>query len=256
MPQFFWDLEQGSAAWYKARSGIPTASEFHNIMTPKTRKPAEARKKYAVRLILERIMNWQADSLNKIQHIADGRANEPLAVAKMELIFNVETRPVGFVKTDDGRFGASPDRASGISADKLHVGKVIEVKCPTPQVHMERFLFENTDYIVQRQGQLLVAEADKAIFFSFNPRMPDYMIEDGRDEGFIRDLSDNLNRFSDELEEWTARARAWGPYQVFEEILPPAEIEHAQNLQGDQRLMSETELDDLINTEHMKWGGD
>lgn len=248
MPQFFWDLEQGSAAWYRARAGIPTASQFHNIMTPKTRKPAEARKKYAVRLILERLMNWQADSLDTIKHIADGKTNEPLAVAKMELIFNIETTPIGFVRSSDGRFGASPDRASAISADKQRIGTVVEVKAPTPQIQMERFLFENTDYVVQRQGQLLVAEADKAIFFSFNPRMPDYMVEDGRDDGFIKDLQDNLERFSDELSGWTERARAWGPYQAFEEILPPAEIDSA-------RLMSEAELDALINTDHMKWGG-
>ena len=258
MAQFYWDVKQGTAEWYKLRSGIPTASEFHHIMTPAKRKPSESRKKYGVRLVLERLMKWQADSLDKIGHIADGKANEPLAVAKMELIFNIETKPVGFVKTNDGRFGASPDRAANLSpTGKVYT--VVEVKCPTPQVQMERFLFPDEAYICQRQGQLLVAEADKAIFFSFNPRMPDYMVTDSRDEGFLRDLRDNLERFSDELEGWTEQARAWGPYQAFEDVLPPAEVEHATNLAAglpaDNGLMSDEELDSLIRRETLKWGG-
>lgn len=253
MPIVDWANAQGTPGWYKARSGMPTASNFHLIMTPKTMKPSESRKGYACRLILERLMNWQADSLDKIEHIAAGKANEPIAVAKLELVFDVTTQPIGFVKTNDGRFGASPDRV--VLTDQNHIDTVVECKCPTVPVQMERFLFgeDKGEYRCQRQGQMWVAEADKAIFFSYNERMPDVIVEDGRDEGFLSKLEDCLERFSDELEGWTEQARRWGAFQKFAEATP-IEAAHAKNLRTGP-VMSEEELDGLINQEHYKWGG-
>jgi hypothetical protein len=245
MPIFHWDLEQGSAAWYQARAGIPTASNFHRVMTPKTRKLSTQRYAYAAELILQRILNWQPDSLDKIGHIAEGKANEPLAVAKMELVFEIESRAIGFVTTDDGRFGASPDRISR-SGDR-----VIEVKSPTPLVQMQRLLFSSTeDYYPQRQGQLFVAEADKALFFSFNPRMPDVFVEDGRDETFLLALRGALEEFSDELEAWHEKAKSLGAYQAFPALVTPLDAER-----GAQRLadatMSEEAFDNIITTSRL-----
>ena len=245
MPIIDWVNPQGSLAWYQARAGIPTASEFDHVMTPKTLKPAESRKKYACRLIAERILNWQADSLDKIGHIADGKANEPLAVAKMDLVFDIESTRVGVIKTNDGRFGATPDRVAQVSPDRTRVGISIECKCPTIPVQMERLIFGETDekvaavYRCQRQGQLWVAEADKAIFFSFNPRTPDYLVEDGRDEGFIKALVDCLERFSDELEQWTERARSAGAYQAFEALVTPVDAERGPMIDELDRILDD-----------------
>tara|TARA_R110000868_G_scaffold406061_1_gene686163 strand:- start:224 stop:952 length:729 start_codon:yes stop_codon:yes gene_type:complete len=223
MPRIHWNIDQGSADWYALRSKIPTASEFGHILTPKTQKLSASRHKYACRIIAGRILNWQADSLDKIQHIADGKANEPLAVGQLEVAYDIETRPVGFVTTNDNRFGASPDRVV-MAGDAI--GITVECKCPTIPVQFERLLFGNgEEYICQVQGQLWVAEADKALFYSFNPRMPPYMVETGRDEAFIKKLADALEQFSDELDALEERARAAGAYQAFAEILPPGEVE-------------------------------
>ena len=244
MPIIYWDAVQGSYEWYLLRSGLPTASCFDQIITPKTMKPSESRKKYACRLIAERILRWQADSLDKVAHVAAGKENEPLAVAKMELVFDIETSPVGFIKTPDGRFGASPDRVSGT---RECIDVTTEIKCPTIPVQMERIIFgDDAAYRCQRQGQLWVAEADKAIFFSFNPRTPDYMVEDGRDEPFIRVLVDCLERFSDELEGWHAKAKAAGAYQAFGAVVSPLDAERDAQRVADA-LMSEDELSRLID---------
>lgn len=222
MAKPFFDLDQGSADWYAMRARIPTASEFHHILTPKTQKLSESRHKYAARIICARLLNWQADSMDKVDHIRDGKELEPLAVGQMELIYDIETRPIGFVTTDDGRFGASPDRVV-MSGDAI--GITAEVKVPTIPIQMERLLFgHGSDYVCQVQGQLRVADADKAIFFSFNPRMPQYRVETGRDEGFIKKLNDALEQFDDELCELERRARSLGLYQAFEKILPPVDI--------------------------------
>ena len=223
MAKIHFDISQGDADWYAIRSKIPTASEFHHILTPKTQKLSASRFKYACRIIASRILNWQADSLDKIQHIADGKALEPMAVGQLETVYDSDTRAVGFVTTNDGRFGASPDRIV-MAGDAI--GLTVECKCPTIPVQFERILFGNgEEYIAQVQGQLWVAEADKAIFYSFNPRMPPYSVETGRDEGFIGKLRDAMEQFSDELCALEERARAAGAYQAFAEILPPSEIE-------------------------------
>ena len=225
MPIFDFQNLQGTPGWYKARAGVPTASMFHEVMTPKTHRMSESRKKYACRLIAERLLNWQSTSLDNLENIQNGKAKEPIAVRKMEFVYDIDTIPVGIVKTTDGRFGASPDRISA------GWDIVCEVKSPTIPVQMERIIFGDNDaYICQRQGQLLVCEADKAIFFSYEPRCPDYMVESGRDEVFIKKLSDCLEQFSDELEEWTLRARAAGPWQAMVEILSPHETEYADRL--------------------------
>jgi hypothetical protein len=221
MAVFDFGIDQGSYAWQKLRSGIPTASEFGSIITPARMELSKSRWKYACRLVAQRLLNWQPDSLDKIQHIADGKANEPAAVAQLGFVTDTESIPVGFVRTDDLRFGASPDRISGpIGQPVTSVNTVLEVKCPTIPVQFERLLLgHGDDYKPQVMGQLFVAEAEEAIFYSYHERTPAYMVRTHRDEAFIRRLTEALEQFSDELEELTEQAKTLGTYQAFAEVV-------------------------------------
>ncbi len=204
------DVVQGTPAWFKLRAGRPTASDFHHIITPKKGELAAARHKYACRLIAERLLNWQAESLEGIRAIQQGKLLEPFAVQQLEFSTGIETRPVGFLTTDDGRFGASPDRMVGMTA-------TVEIKCPTAPRHLEYLLLGHDEaYRCQVQGQLWVAEADKGIFYSYSDRMPPCHGETGRDEAFIRRLVGCLEQFSDELAAMTERALSLGVFQAFE----------------------------------------
>lgn len=257
MAKFEWNVEQGSIEWFKMRSGIPTASEFDKIMTPKTMKPAEARWKYGCRLVAEHILNWQAESLDQIKHIQEGKANEPYAVGYLEVVQEIKTTPVGFVRTNDLRFGASPDRVFGISADRGHVNGVLEIKSPTIPKQMEYLLLGHDDaYRCQVQGQLWVAEADKAIFCAHNPRTPAYVVETGRDEAFLVKLEDCLERFSDELSELMERAKSLGVFQSFAELRTPVDAELGDNIRRDPLTTAE-ELADIIEgrSGDPSWGG-
>ena len=231
MPKFFWNLEQGTAEWYKIRSTIPTASAFDKIITPAKLRLSESRHKYACQLIAARLLNWQADSLDKIEHIQHGREYEPMAVAQLEMVQEIETKPVGFVTSNDGRFGASPDRVSQVAPDLAHVGITIECKCPTIPKQFEYLLLgHDSAYRCQVQGQMLIAESDKSIFYAYHPRTPAYLVETGRDEGFIRELQNALEQFSDELEGMFEAAKKLGLYQAFAEIVTPAEATYADQL--------------------------
>lgn len=233
MPIFHWDLLQGSPEWYRIRSRIPTSSEFHNIITPVTGKLSAARGKYACRILAGRLLNWQADSLEKVENIEAGRTNEPLAIAALEEIYELDTRKIGLITSDDGRFGASPDRVAHVGRDGESVGVVVEAKCPTIPVQMERLLFgdegANADrpppYKPQRQGHLLISEADKAIFISFHPQMPMFRVETGRDEAYLAKMRDCLEAFSDELADLDDQARKIGLFQAFSDIRTPFDAE-------------------------------
>jgi hypothetical protein len=227
MPVFHWDMIQGSPEWYRVRSRIPTSSEFHHVITPERGQLAKARYKYACRILAGRLLNWQADSLEKVENVADGKANEPLAVAALEEIYEIDTRPVGLITTTDCRFAASPDRVGAVAHDGSSVGIVVEAKCPTIPTQMERLLFTDEDaYRAQRQGHLLISEADKAIFVSFHPQMPLYQVETGRDEPFLAKMRDCLERFWDELAEWEEFARKLGMFQAFSDIRTPFDAEY------------------------------
>ena len=246
MAKPYFDLQQGSIDWYNLRIGVPTASEFDKILTPGTEKISEQRHAYAIRIIAGRILHWQPDSLDKIQHIQDGKANEHVAVVQLELLKDIETTPVGFITTDDGRFGASPDRLV-MRGDRIDM--TVEVKAPTIPVQLERLLLgHGKAYRCQVQGQLWVAEADKAIFGSYQERMPFYMSETGRDEPFIRKLSAAMEQFSDELEVLMERAISFGAYQAFEMLKTPLDAER-----GDFKEALDEFLDGPNN--RTDWGG-
>lgn len=249
MPIFEWDVDQGSAAWYRLHNTIPTASEFDKILTPKKGELASARHKYACRIIAARLMNWQADSLDKIAHIMEGKQNEPHAIRQLEFTQEIETVAVGFVRTNDRRFGASPDRLSGVNADRTSARVTIEVKSPTVPIQLERLLMGHDDaYRCQVNGQLLVTEADKAIFYSYHNRMPPYMVETGRDEPFIKKIRDALEQFSDELEEMTERAQSLGLYQAYASMKTPLDVERGDGIRRDP-MTTEEEMAALIEHE-------
>ena len=50
--------EQYSDDWFRLRLGIPTASQFHNIVTPLGRPTDNReRRKYMLRLVAERLLS-------------------------------------------------------------------------------------------------------------------------------------------------------------------------------------------------------
>src|SRR5271163_3189981 len=176
-------VQQGSPEWINARLGIPTASNFDKILTPGG-KLSEQSRKYAFYLAAEHLLKRQLDSIDYLEWVARGKELEPDAVKNYEFLQEVETRQVGFITTDDGCIGASPDR--------LVVGAKggLEIKCPSPQIHMGYMIDGfGKAYKVQVQGQMYVAELEFVDRYSFHPEMPPFLERTVRDEPFITQLS-------------------------------------------------------------------
>jgi len=222
-------VEQGSPAWHDLRLGIPTASEFHLIMTPKKRKLSDSAPKYLNHLLAEWMTGAELESFEG-GWMERGKALEPKAVQAYEFLQAVDASTVGFITTDDGMIGASPDRLIG------DVG-LYEGKAPAAPTHVGHMVNRALDekHITQVQGQLWVSEREWCDIHSFYPGLPSVIIRAYRDEEFIKDLSACVRSFVDVMlatraklvqeygelrrERVTAQQRTAASHAAFEEFM-------------------------------------
>lgn len=131
---------------------------------------------------------------------------EASAVEAYEFEADLITSPIGFITTDDGRYGCSPDRLVGEDG-------LVEIKCPAPQTHLGHLVDGfSGNYRPQVQGQLLVSERQWADWVSYSPEMPMVRIRAQRDEDYIRGLRAALDEFCDMKDDIECRARALGHF--------------------------------------------
>lgn len=213
------DVLQGSDQWHALRLGIPTASNFHKVVTPKKCELSKVAIDYALRLCAEKLLNTSGEATITNQWLDRGKELEPVAVKQYEWQYEAATIPVGFITTDDGTIGCSPDRLV-VSDRKI----ALEIKCPSPHVHLG-YLLNGTDddYRPQVMGQCYVAELDRAELFSYHPQMPPALIQNARDEEYIAKLADALKRFNENLFALFERAKALGFYQPVARATSPVE---------------------------------
>lgn len=197
------DVVQGSAAWIRLRTGIPTASSFDRIVTPGGKLSA-SREAYMRELLAEVLMG-EAIQQPTIAAMQRGRELESSAAKFYEITTDREITRVGFVTTDDGRYGASPDGFVGEDG-------CVEFKCPLPHVHIGYLVNRSVDkaYYPQIQGQLLVTGRQWVDIVSYHPKMPMCLIRVERDEQFIEILKGAIETFCDEFAEQVQSLRDKG----------------------------------------------
>lgn len=214
-------VEQGSAAWYALRIGRPTSSNFHKIVTPGG-APSKQAVKYLYRLVAERLLNeTMDDEIGFVKWVAAGKEREPQAVAQFQFVNDVELEPGGFITTNDGRLGASPDRLF-----KGH-RESIEIKCPAPWTQISYLLDgPGDDYRVQVQGHLLVGEGqlEGVHFYAWHPQTPPVHTWFLPDRAFLGVLRSALSSFCDALDRMTERARSLGAFAVARRVETPADV--------------------------------
>jgi hypothetical protein len=198
------EIIQGTTAWLKLRAGIPTASCFDMILTPKG-KPSTSAERYLYELLAERILGRPI--VKAVTTWMDrGSQTEAEAVAYYESLRDLDTVKVGFVTNDAGSIGASPDRLVGDDG-------LLEIKVPKESTHVG-YLLNGTvgdTYWPQLQGQLWITERKWVDIMSYSPGMPEAVIRVQRDEAYIEKLAATVTAFSFELEKLAAvsRERGW-----------------------------------------------
>lgn len=205
------DVVQGTSDWAALRVGIPTASQFHRILTPGKLALSKSCDKYAHELLAEQILGVPLDNATS-GFMERGSILEKKAVSFYELQHECEIDRVGFVTTDDGRIGCSPDG--------LIVGQRggVEIKTPSAAVHVSYLLGgAGDDYKLQIQGGMMICELDYWDFVSYNPDMPSTTVRFGRDESVIKPLRAALDQFLEYLEESKLSLQKYG---LFPDVRP------------------------------------
>lgn len=177
------NCEQGSESWFKARLGVPSASNFSKIVTS-AGKPSESLRKYAEELasdmlIIEPEQGFKSDDMTR------GNELEPEARQAYQEYSFCEVKEVGFMIEDS--YGYSTDGLVGDDG-------LIEIKCPNKVTHT-KYLHDNkipTKYWQQCQGGLMVSGRKYLDFVSFHPNFKDdkklFIVRVERDEEFIKKL--------------------------------------------------------------------
>lgn len=242
------DVQQGSEAWHRLRLGIPTASNFSKIVTKKKCELSAQAHEYALKLVAERLLNMAAiEGFDSLPYLERGKEYEPMAVKQYEFEHELKTVAVGFITTDDGSMGCSPDRL--VLSDRRHG---LEVKCPSQHVHLGYLLKADAmrrgedetmdDYKPQVQGQILIAEFDRNDLYSYHPMMPAALITTYRDEDYIEKLEAALRAFTEQVAFLYERARKLGVYQPIKRVTTPAEVREITDLEREFKRQSEAQF--------------
>lgn len=187
--------EQGSGAWVKARLGLPTASRFDKILTPKTMKLSDSSIGYAYSLIAEQVLGVPMDDASSYGFMQRGAVLEKHAIKFYELQRDCAVERLGFATTDDGRAGCSPDGLVGAQG-------LIEIKCPAAPNHIGYLLGDQgIGYKAQVQGQLWVMEREWVDTISYHPELPTGILRIGRDEKFIDALAIAVKQFNEVIDD-------------------------------------------------------
>lgn len=199
------DVAQGSPEWQMARLGLPTASKFSEIITPKTMKPSASAEKYAWALIAEQLLGVPTEG-GSSGFTQRGNIVEEKARAFYELKKDVDVKQVGFVLRADGRVGGSPDGFVGDDG-------IIEIKCPKPENHIGYLLdSEGIGYRAQVQGLLWLTGRKWVDTISYHPDMPAAIVRVARDDVFIGALAVQVKAFLQTMDEFKLRLVELGHY--------------------------------------------
>jgi hypothetical protein len=158
------ECEQGTPEWYALRLGVPTASEFDCIITPKKGELAAAHEGYIDRLIDECVRPNVERGFCGNAHTERGNELEPEARRLYGFMRDASPKVVGFVLRDDGLAGCSPD---SLVADDGG----LEVKCPDGPTHVGylRAGVLPDKYKPQVHGSLLITGRSWWDFMSYCP---------------------------------------------------------------------------------------
>lgn len=193
------DMDQGGDDWFQARLGIPTASKFATVMA---KGEGKTRSEYMRKLAGEILTGEASDSFSSA-HMERGSIMEDEARLKYALSEGVEPYQVGFIR--NGNKGGSPDSLIGEKGG-------LEIKTALPHIQIDRLERDRLppEHKAQVQGNLWISEREWWDFVSYWPRLPMLCVRVYRDEEYIKTMSDEIDRFNEELAVLVERIRAYG----------------------------------------------
>ena len=187
------DCEQGTEEWFRARLGIPTASQFGSIITPGGKASSSA-DRYMRRLVAEWLAGVPVDNEQSSFWMERGSELEDEARSRYEFDTGNEVEQVGFIAADG--YGCSPDGLVGENG-------MLEIKCPKASTMVEYYCLDGVPgkYIPQLQGQLWVAQRQWVDFFAYHPKLHPLRRRVVPDEDYIAKMEKLVMAFNAKLAE-------------------------------------------------------
>ena len=180
--EIFNDIEQGTPEWRQLRAGIPTASQFSDVIAKKGPRGGipKGRQTYMRKLAGEIITGEPMESYSNFD-MERGKEREAEARSLHALLTGTQPEQVGFVR--NGNCGCSPDSFIGENG-------LLEIKDAAPHIQIERLLAGTLPSVhkAQCQGQLMVSQREWLDFMSHCRGMPPLIIRVTRDEEYIAAL--------------------------------------------------------------------
>jgi hypothetical protein len=199
--------EQGTEAWFAARLGLPTASEFSTVLA---KGEGKTRRTYMLKLAGEILTGKPMETYTN-GHMERGKEQEDEARRLYAFLEDVEPERVGFIV--NGRKGCSPDSLIGADGG-------LEIKDASAHIQIERLLKGSLppEHKAQVQGSLWVCEREWWDFASHCRGLPLFVCRVHRDEKYIADLASEVDRFNTELAETVERIRRYGRSDLREQL--------------------------------------
>jgi hypothetical protein len=201
--EVFTGVEQGTEAWHRLRAGMPTASMFHTIVgIKKDARDKVTRQTYMKKLAGEIVTGQPMDSYSN-DHMERGKAMEDEARDLYSFMHDADPQRIGFVV--NGPKGCSPDSFLGDNG-------VLEIKTKLAHLAIDCILKNEfpSEHKAQCQGALWVCEREWVDICVYWPGLPLFVKRSHRDEDFIKQLADEVDRFNVELAEMVERVKRYG----------------------------------------------
>ncbi len=184
------NCEQGTLEWTKLHFGIPTASGLDNLLTPEFElRKGEMPKTYIFKKVAEKLQGRPLIDLSASSFMLEqGMIIEEEARPWYALEYDKKIKQVGFITTDDGRFGCSPDGlieyqgsfCEGSELDDQHGYECgLEIKSPAAHTHV-KYLVNGVlpkEYVCQVYGSMYATGFKKWIFVSYRRGFPALVLE-------------------------------------------------------------------------------
>ena len=196
------DVQQGCGEWLSLRAGIPTASEFHRLVSPTWKiRTGDGPTTFLCEKLAEAFTGAPLPQTGGFGALEQGTLLEEEGIPWFELEYGPVQR-VGFCTTDDKRIGCSPDALFGDDSG-------VEMKCPQAQTHVSYLLAGDlpSDYSAQVHGAMLVTGRPSWRFVSYRRGFPPLVLIVKRDEAIQKVLREALDAFLERFDAGLARLK-------------------------------------------------
>lgn len=203
------DCEQGSVGWHQARLGVITASEADNLVTSTGKiSIGKGMETYLYKKLAEKVLRWSPDMLNSFP-VEQGKIIEQIALPWYAFANETTVKRVGFITTDDGRCGCSPDAM-------LPDGGGMEVKAPQAPNHIRYVLNGKVpdDYVTQVQFSLWVTKAKywKFVSYTICSELPQLVVHVEPVPAMQDAITEAVFRFTDAFDKAMSRLQEIHPH--------------------------------------------